>query len=152
MISMTESASEKVKELLESEERQGHALRVFVRGMSCSGPAYSMALDDSTRPDDTIAEVFGVKLVVDPASAQYVEGGDFTTLDSVTEPDGEAHITVTRSLNATTTEQLELFLPKQDKTDREIVASAVQKRFDVGNGDATCSSLYIAKGFVSWSR
>ena len=85
-------------------------------------------------------------------SAQYVEGGDFTTLDSVTEPDGEAHITVTRNLNATTTEQLELFLPRQDKTDREIVASAAQKRFDVGNGDATCSSLYIAKGFVSWSR
>src|SRR6059058_5296972 len=70
MISITESASEKVKELLASEDREGQALRVFVRGMSCSGPAYGMALDDSTRPDDTIAEVFGVKIVVDPASAQ----------------------------------------------------------------------------------
>src|SRR5688572_9298426 len=76
MITITESASEKVKELLSSEEREGHALRVFVRGMSCSGPAYGMALDDSTRPDDTIAEVFGVKIVVDPASAQYVEGAE----------------------------------------------------------------------------
>ena len=80
-------------------------------------------------------------------SAQYVEGGGFTSLASVTEPDGEAHITVTRSLDATTIEQLELFLPRQDKTDREIVASAVQKRFR--DGETSCSSLYIAKG---WSR
>jgi iron-sulfur cluster assembly protein len=84
MISITESASEKVKELLESEDRQGHALRVFVRGMSCSGPAYGMALDDSTRPDDTIAEVFGVKIVVDPASAQYIEGAEIDYVDSLT--------------------------------------------------------------------
>jgi len=83
MISITESASEKVKELLESEERQGHALRVFVKGMSCSGPAYGMALDDSTRPDDAVAESFGVKIVVDPQSAPYVEGAEIDYVDSL---------------------------------------------------------------------
>jgi iron-sulfur cluster assembly protein len=83
MISITESASEKVKELLASEDREGQALRVFVRGMSCSGPAYGMALDDSTRPDDTIAEVFGVKIVVDPASAEYVQGAEIDYVDSL---------------------------------------------------------------------
>ena len=83
MITMTETASEKVKELLTSEDREGHALRVFVRGMSCSGPAYGMALDDTTRPDDTIAEVFGVKIVVDPASAQYIEGAEIDYVDSL---------------------------------------------------------------------
>jgi iron-sulfur cluster assembly protein len=83
MISITESASEKVRELLESEERQGQALRIFVRGMSCSGPAYGMALDDSTRPDDAITELFGIKIVVDPASAQYVEGAEIDYVDSL---------------------------------------------------------------------
>ena len=83
MISITESASEKVKELLESEERQGHALRVFVKGMSCSGPAYGMALDESTRPDDAVAELFGVKIVVDPQSAPYVEGAEIDYVDSL---------------------------------------------------------------------
>ena len=76
MISITESASEKVKELLASEGREGQALRVFVKGMSCSGPAYGMALDDSTRPDDAIAEQFGVRILVDPQSAPYVEGAE----------------------------------------------------------------------------
>ena len=83
MINITESASAKVKELLESDDKQGHALRVFVRGMSCSGPAFGMALDDTTRPDDTIAEQFGIKIVVDPQSAQYVEGAEIDWVDSL---------------------------------------------------------------------
>jgi iron-sulfur cluster assembly protein len=83
MISITETASEKVKELLASEDREGQALRVFVRGMGCSGPAYGMALDDSTRPDDAVTEAFGVKIVVDPASAQYVEGAQIDYVDSL---------------------------------------------------------------------
>src|SRR3954447_24105898 len=83
MISITESASEKVRELLASEEREGQSLRVFVRGMSCSGPAYGMALDDSTRPDDAVTELFGIKIVVDQASAQYVEGAQIDYVDSL---------------------------------------------------------------------
>jgi iron-sulfur cluster assembly protein len=83
MISITETASEKVRELLTSEDREGQALRVFVRGMSCSGPAFGMALDDSTRPDDTIAELFGIKILIDQASAQYVEGAEIDYVDSL---------------------------------------------------------------------
>ena len=83
MVSITENASEKVKELLASEERQGHALRVFVRGMSCSGPAFGMALDDTTRPDDAIAEAYGVKIVVDSQSAPYVEDAEIDYVDSL---------------------------------------------------------------------
>ena len=83
MITITEAASSKVKELLESEDKAEHALRVFVRGMSCSGPAYGMALDDTTRPDDTIAEQFGVKIVVDRQSAQYVQGAEIDWVDSL---------------------------------------------------------------------
>ena len=82
-ISITENASEKVKELLATEDRQGQALRVFVRGMGCSGPAYGMALDDSTRPDDAVTELFGIRIVVDPASAQYVEGAEIDYVDSL---------------------------------------------------------------------
>lgn len=83
MISITDTASEKVRELLETEDRRGHALRVFVRGMSCSGPAYAMALDDSTRPEDTVEELSGIRIVVDPASAPYVEGAQIDYVDSL---------------------------------------------------------------------
>ncbi len=83
MIDITETASAKVREILEEQGKQGHALRVFVRGMSCSGPAFGMALDDTTRPDDTIAEQFGIKIVVDPQSVQYVEGAEIDWVDSL---------------------------------------------------------------------
>ena len=83
MISISEAATEKVRELLDGEEQQNRALRVFVRGMSCSGPAFGMALDDTSRPDDTIAEQFGIKIVVDQQSAQYVEGAEIDWVDSL---------------------------------------------------------------------
>jgi len=83
MINITPTAADKISALLQEHGKSDHALRIFVRGMSCSGPAYGMALDDSTRPDDTIAEVFGVKIVVDPASAQYIEGAEIDYVDSL---------------------------------------------------------------------
>ena len=53
MIDITPTAATKVKELLEESGKADHALRIFVRGMSCSGPAYGMALDNEPRDDDT---------------------------------------------------------------------------------------------------
>ena len=83
MITISESASAKVKELLETEGKTEHALRVFVRGMSCSGPAYGMALDNEPRPDDTVAEQNGVKILIDPQSAPYLEGVQVDYVDSL---------------------------------------------------------------------
>lgn len=83
MITISEAASSKVKELLEGDGKQDHGLRVFVRGMSCSGPAYGMALDETTRPDDAVSEQSGIKILVDPQSAQYVEGAEIDWVDSL---------------------------------------------------------------------
>ena len=83
MIDITETASEKVKALLEEQGKEDHALRVFVRGMSCSGPAYGMALDKDARPDDTVVDVNGVKVLVDPQSAPHLEGVKVDYVDSL---------------------------------------------------------------------
>jgi iron-sulfur cluster assembly protein len=83
MIDITETASTKVRELLEEQGKQDHALRVYVRGMSCSGPAFGMALDDETRPDDTVAELGGVKVLVDPLSAPYLEDAQVDYVESL---------------------------------------------------------------------
>ena len=83
MINITPSATEKVKELLEQQGKTDHALRIFVRGMSCSGPAYGMALDNEPSADDAVEEFGGIKIVVDPMSAQYVEGAEVDYVESL---------------------------------------------------------------------
>ncbi len=80
MITLTDAAARKVKELLEAEGATDLALRVAVRPGGCSGFSYEMFFDGDIATDDEKAE-FGeqpVRVVVDPASAQLLEGA---TLD-----------------------------------------------------------------------
>jgi iron-sulfur cluster assembly protein len=83
MIDITDSAATKVRELLEESGKADHALRLFVKGMSCSGPAYGMALDNEPREDDTVAEMSGVKVLIDPVSAPYLDGVQVDYVDSL---------------------------------------------------------------------
>ncbi len=83
-ITISPTASSMVKELLAQEGKSDHALRLFVRGMSCSGPAYGMSLDNEPTAEDTVEEYDGVKIVVDPMSAQYLEGAEVDFVDGLT--------------------------------------------------------------------
>ena len=82
MITLTDTAAVKVKELLEAEGDLGLALRVAVRPGGCSGFSYEMFFDGDVATDDEKA-TFGnpdatVNVVVDSASAQMLQGA---TLD-----------------------------------------------------------------------
>jgi iron-sulfur cluster assembly accessory protein len=79
MITLTDIAANKVKELLDAEGAEELALRVAVRPGGCSGFSYEMFFDGDIAADDQQATYLdGVKVVVDPASAQLLEGA---TLD-----------------------------------------------------------------------
>jgi iron-sulfur cluster assembly protein/iron-sulfur cluster insertion protein len=82
VITLTDTAATKVKELLEAEGATDLALRVAVRPGGCSGFSYEMFFDGDFAADDQRA-TFGqndtqVQVVVDQASAQLLEGA---TLD-----------------------------------------------------------------------
>ena len=78
MITLTDTASSKVKELLAQEGEDGLMLRVAVRPGGCSGFSYEMFFDSEKDNDDLVADHFGVPVVVDPSSAQLLDGA---TLD-----------------------------------------------------------------------
>jgi iron-sulfur cluster assembly accessory protein len=79
MITLTDTAAIKVKELLDAEGAEELALRVAVRPGGCSGFSYEMFFDGDIAADDQQATYLdGVKVVVDQASAQLLEGA---TLD-----------------------------------------------------------------------
>ena len=80
MITLTDTAAVKVKELLEAEGDLELALRVAVRPGGCSGFSYEMFFDGDVAADDEKA-TFGnpgatVNVVVDSASAQMLAGCD----------------------------------------------------------------------------
>ena len=78
MIALTDSAASKVKELITAEGNDELALRVAVRPGGCSGFSYEMFFDSDVAGDDVQADYSGVKVVVDPSSAQLLSGA---TLD-----------------------------------------------------------------------
>ena len=78
MITVTDSAATKVRELLDQEGEE-LALRVAVRPGGCSGFSYEMFFDGEIADDDVSSEqANGVKVVVDPTSATMLTGA---TLD-----------------------------------------------------------------------
>ena len=74
MITVTESAATKVKSLIEAEGDDALALRVAVRPGGCSGFSYEMFFDSDIATDDIATDVSGVRVVVDPASADLLKG------------------------------------------------------------------------------
>lgn len=78
MITLTDNAASKVGELIKAEGDDGLALRVAVRPGGCSGFSYEMFFDTDLAADDVRTAYGDVTVVVDPSSAQLLEGA---TLD-----------------------------------------------------------------------
>jgi iron-sulfur cluster assembly protein/iron-sulfur cluster insertion protein len=78
VITLTDTAAVKVKDLIDAEGEADLALRVAVRPGGCSGFSYEMFFDSDVATDDVTIEHGGVKVVVDPSSAQLLDGA---TLD-----------------------------------------------------------------------
>jgi len=83
MITLTDTASTKVKELMEAEGNSELVLRVAVRPGGCSGFSYEMFFDTDVTSDDQTGDFGGVKVVVDPASAQWLTGASLDYKDGL---------------------------------------------------------------------
>lgn len=97
-IIFTDSAAEKVRELLLDEDNAELNLRVFIQGGGCSGFQYGFTFDEKLESGDQEFANGDVKLVVDPMSYQYLMGAEVDYTDSV---DGSQF--VIRNPNAQTT-------------------------------------------------
>jgi len=75
-IEVTETAASKAIGLLDDEglDTDVAGLRLFVQQGGCAGLSYGMRFDDEPEDDDTIYEQHGLRVFVDPASMNYIEG------------------------------------------------------------------------------
>lgn len=83
MITMTDLAASQLQTLLEQKKLEDHGLRVFVQGGGCAGMEYGMAYENSPREDDTVVDVQGLRLFIDPFSAPYLEGANIDYQDTL---------------------------------------------------------------------
>jgi len=85
MIVLTDTATTKVRELLDAEEQPELSLRVAVRPGGCSGLSYEMFFDSERAADDieAIYDDGAVRVVVDPASAEYLDGASLDYKDGL---------------------------------------------------------------------
>ena len=73
IISLTSSAAKRVAAIAARQNKPA-ILRLAVDGGGCAGFTYKFELADRPEGDDAVTETEGVKLVVDPASLQLVQG------------------------------------------------------------------------------
>ena len=82
-VSLTPRAVEMVKTVRAREGRpEGHALRVAVVGGGCSGFSYQLSFEEPTS-EDAVIECDGVRVAVDPTSAQYLAGVEIDFVESL---------------------------------------------------------------------
>lgn len=74
MITLTDSAADKVRDILAEENNPQLKLRIFVQGGGCSGFQYGFTLDDVQAEDDWALDINGVGVLVDSASGTYLQG------------------------------------------------------------------------------
>ena len=83
MVTITDRAAEKVKEIAQAEELGGQGLRLRVVGGGCAGFSYDLYFEDQTSEVDEEFESKGVKLYVDPLSYQYLENTEIDYVEGV---------------------------------------------------------------------
>lgn len=74
MIQISESAGEKILEMLAAEETPDLFLRLGVQEGGCSGFSYGMGFDDEKHEDDQELDVHGLRVVVDAHSYRFLSG------------------------------------------------------------------------------
>jgi iron-sulfur cluster assembly protein/iron-sulfur cluster insertion protein len=83
ILTITENAAGQIKTILTTEkENVGKHLRVYVEAGGCSGMQYGMVFDEK-RDDDLTSEYFGVTVLVDPFSANYLRGSTIDFADGL---------------------------------------------------------------------
>lgn len=73
MISISQAATKKIKQIIDEEGNSDLKLRIFVEGGGCSGFQYGFTLEEKTSEDDFTFKKDDVEVIVDAMSMQYLQ-------------------------------------------------------------------------------
>ncbi len=82
-VSLSDTAADKVRSLLEQEGRDDLRLRVAVQPGGCSGLIYQLYFDERLLEGDSTRDFNGVEVVVDKMSVPYLVGASIDFEDTI---------------------------------------------------------------------
>ncbi|WP_181707014.1 Fe-S cluster assembly scaffold SufA [Chthonobacter rhizosphaerae] len=74
VMTVTEAAADRVREILESADASAIGVRVGVKNGGCAGMSYTMELATDVRPGDERVDAHGVTVFVDPKAVLFLLG------------------------------------------------------------------------------
>ena len=80
IITLTEKAAKKVKQMIEKENKKDYGLRIGIMMGGCSGYMYEIGLEKSQKENDIVIEEKGVRIFMNPESIAFIRG---STVDYV---------------------------------------------------------------------
>ena len=83
VVSLTDAAAGKLRELTKDEPNPDIGLRVYVYSGGCSGYRYGMMLEDAPTPDDNVLQASGVRVYVDQGSVKLLQGSEIDYVDTL---------------------------------------------------------------------
>lgn len=85
MITIEETAKDKIRSMLEHEHKGDSALRIRITGRSSTGYQHKLSLVEPgfEKPDDLISESEGIRILVDPKTAKSIEGAKIEFVDDL---------------------------------------------------------------------
>ena len=83
MLTLTENAQKAIGRFIRGSDTPVEGLRISVTGGGCSGMQYGLALEEAASGDDTVLEVAGFKVFIDPCSAPLLQGVTVDFLDGM---------------------------------------------------------------------
>ena len=83
VVSLTDAAASKLRELTAEETNPAIGLRVYVYSGGCSGFRYGMILEDAPTAEDNVLEANGVKVYVDGSSITLLKGSEIDDVDTL---------------------------------------------------------------------
>ena len=83
MITLTQSAAEKILQTIQKKGQTEAGLRVRVIGGGCSGLQYNLDLETQERKGDKTFESKGVRVYIDLKSLLYLKGTEIDFVDAL---------------------------------------------------------------------
>ena len=83
VISLTDAAAAKLRDLTKDEPNPEIGLRVYVYSGGCSGYRYGMMLEDQPTPDDRVMQASGLRVYIDGNSVPLLQGSEIDYVDTL---------------------------------------------------------------------